>query len=453
MNARQIAATVLKRAQQREAFAAELLDDAFRNLPFGEDSGFRSSDRRLATQLVMGVIRRRATLDAFIAPLLSKPFEQIHPDTLDVLRLGAYQLVFLTQVPPHAAVNETVELLPTNRGSVRNFANAMLRQISEIVRDDYDTEPRTFAVPIDDGRYRLLGAPIFPDPQRAPTEYLAAAFSWPMWLAELWCQRHGFRECLRLGFWFNAPPTMWLRVNSILNTRDRYLAKLRAEEIAADVGEHPHAIQLLEGFSVRSLPGYESGQFAVQDHSSMLVASALNPEPGWNVLDLCAAPGGKTTHLAELMNNRGRIVACDIEAQRLQTVTALCQRLGISIVETALLNETTPAPRGLFDAALVDVPCSNTGVLGRRAEVRWRLQPNEFSHLIRLQMRLLNDALARVKPGGVVVYSTCSIEPDENRGVVNAVLQQNADVLLERDAIAIPGSPSDGGYWARLRKR
>jgi 16S rRNA (cytosine967-C5)-methyltransferase len=187
-----------------------------------------------------------------------------------------------------------------------------------------------------------------------------------------------------------------------------------------------------------------------------------------HVLDLCAAPGGKTTHLAELMDNRGRITACDIDAKRLETVTALCERLRVKGVETVLLKEDGEIPDGpdsrgaqgepvggspsQFDAALVDVPCSNTGVLGRRPEVRWRLKPNEFEHLVRLQTRLLIEAIVRVKPGGAVVYSTCSIEPEENEGVVKAVCRGMRGVVLEAEHHAVPGRPSDGGYWARLRK-
>ena len=184
----------------------------------------------------------------------------------------------------------------------------------------------------------------------------------------------------------------------------------------------------------------------------MLVASALAPQPGWRVLDLCAAPGGKTTHLAELMDNRGSITACDIERRRLDTVTTLCQRLGVKGVETVLLGEHDDPPAGPFDAALVDVPCSNTGVLGRRPEVRWRLRPHEFEHLIRLQTKLLIQAVERVKPGGAVVYSTCSIEPDENEGVVAAVRRAFPGLAVEAEHHARPGRPSDGGYWARLRK-
>lgn len=184
----------------------------------------------------------------------------------------------------------------------------------------------------------------------------------------------------------------------------------------------------------------------------MLVASAVDPQPGNRVLDLCSAPGGKTTHLAELADNRAKIVACDIDQKRLDTVMNLCRRLKVEGVEPVLLTENAEPPAGPFDAAIVDVPCSNTGVLGRRPEVRWRLHPREFDHLIRLQTKLLVQAVERVKPRGVVVYSTCSIEPDENEGVVNAVGRAVPNLVLEAEHHALPGAPSDGGYWARIRK-
>ena len=196
-------------------------------------------------------------------------------------------------------------------------------------------------------------------------------------------------------------------------------------------------MRLEESASIRELPGYAEGWFTVQDQSAMRVASALDPQPGWRVLDLCAAPGGKTTHLAELMRNQGRIVACDVDDDRLKTVTELCGRLGIGIVETRRLRSgdarpTEEPPPGPFDAVLVDVPCSNTGVLGRRPEVRWRLKPGDFVHLVRLQTKLLLWAGERVRPGGVVVYSTCSIEPEENGGVVRACIARAARTLSWR---------------------
>jgi 16S rRNA (cytosine967-C5)-methyltransferase len=414
----------------------------------------------LVTQLVFGVLRRQGTLEALLLPFLNHPLERMHRDTLDVLRLGAFQLAFLTQIPRHAAVNETIELLPTNRGQVRNFANAILRRVSDLVTDEYTDFPGADALPMgiesrgneDGGPFRFLSKPILPDPEREPEAYLAAGFSLPLWLAERWFDRHGFDECVRLGFWFNSPPGMWLRVNALKGNREQYLKLLFERDIRAEANDLPQGLKLLGGANVRELPGYDDGLFSVQDFTAMRAALALAPQPGWKVLDLCAAPGGKTTHLAELMHNSGKIVACDIVPQRLDTVMQLCKRLGITIVEPKLLVDGTDAPEGPFDAVLADVPCSNTGVLARRPEVRWRLQPQEFPHLIELQTRLLHTALDRVKPGGVVLYSTCSIEPEENQGVVRAVLNERRDATCEADHVSIPGRPADGGFWARLRK-
>jgi 16S rRNA (cytosine967-C5)-methyltransferase len=210
-------------------------------------------------------------------------------------------------------------------------------------------------------------------------------------------------------------------------------------------------VRLREHAAVRDIPGYDAGWFSVQDESALRVAQALAPEPGWIILDLCAAPGGKTTHLAELMRDQGSIVACDIDEGRLRTVQTLAGRLGVSCIRTHLLDPRRPVvPSGPFDAALVDVPCSNTGVLGRRPEVRWRLRPEELPYLTRLQGQLLRTALGRVKSGGVVVYSTCSIEPEENRALVQSVLKETR-VRLEAEEESVPGRPADGGYWARLR--
>jgi 16S rRNA (cytosine967-C5)-methyltransferase len=184
----------------------------------------------------------------------------------------------------------------------------------------------------------------------------------------------------------------------------------------------------------------------------MRVGSALAPAPGSRVLDLCAAPGGKTTHLAEFMGNQGEILACDVDAGRLATLREQCRRLGIGIVRTVPLEAEQEPPPGPFDAVLVDVPCSNSGVLGRRPEVRWRLRPGDFRRLVPLQTKLLLWAGERVRPSGTLVYSTCSIEPEENGQVVQAVLQGLPDLVLEAEEQQVPGRPADGGYWARLRR-
>jgi 16S rRNA (cytosine967-C5)-methyltransferase len=446
--ARAVAADVLTAARTANAWAGELADEHLGR------AGLSPQDRRFVTQLVFGVIRRKAALDALVRPFVQRPFHEVEPPLVDVLRLGAFQLAFLTHVPKHAAVHETVSLANhVGRPGATGFINGVLRRVAEAVTDEFVDYAYSDTVPFDDGKYRKLARPLLPDPDRDLPAYLAAGFSWPRWLADRWLARLDRDECFRLGFWFNAPPPLWLRVNRLKLDREAYRLFLAAKGIAAEPGEHPQSLRLLDGASVRELPGYDAGEFAVQDHSAMTVASALDPQSGWAVLDLCAAPGGKTTHLAELMRDRGRVVACDIEPRRLDTVAALARRLGVTIVEPHLVDkESTDPPAGPFDAALVDVPCSNTGVLGRRPEVRWRLRPTEFEDLIRLQTRLLFTALDRVKPGGVVVYSTCSIEPDENEGVVNAVRRGIKGLVVEAEGRAVPGRPADGGYWARLRK-
>ncbi|HEX4611142.1 MAG TPA: transcription antitermination factor NusB [Urbifossiella sp.] len=456
--ARQAAADILHRSTSRDGFVADLIDDQLVRTPLS------AQDRRFVTQLVFGVVRRRATLDALVRPFVKRAPNTVEDRLWDVLHLGAFQLAFLTHVPKHAAVNESVGLA-AHVGSPKatGFLNGVLRRVAELVTDGYTDRPGPAALPFDTHetqgpagrepapRFRVLAQPVLPDPVAAPVDYLAAGFSWPKWLARRWHDRFGAEEAARLGFWFNAPPPLWVRTNKLLTDRETYRLRLAAAMIDAGPGEHPQSLRFAEHHPIRDLPGYADGEFAVQDHSSMLVASAVGPQPGWRILDLCAAPGGKTTHLAELADNRAKIIACDTDPKRLETVMTLCQRLGIKGVETVRLGETDELPPGPFDAALVDVPCSNTGVLGRRPEVRWRLKPNEFEHLIRLQTRLLLQAIGRVRPNGVVVYSTCSIEPDENEGVVAAVRRGVPGLTLEAEHYAVPGRPSDGGYWARLR--
>jgi 16S rRNA (cytosine967-C5)-methyltransferase len=446
-SARSLALQALLQVRHGDSFIQEVLDDLLQRVPLG------AADRRLVTQLAYGVLRRQGTLDALVRLFVTRPPHKVEAWLWDALRLGAYQLALLTHVPAHAALNETVELAAHfGRPGAKGFLNGVLRKVAGLITDDRADGPAADALPLEGGQYRRLARPVLPDPGGAPVEYWSAAFGLPAWLAARWHGRFGWDECLRLGFWFAGPAPLWLRVNPLRTDRAAFLRELAAAGVAAEPGHHPQAVRLASHLPVRDLPGYEQGWFTVQDQSAMKVASALAPEPGWRVLDLCAAPGGKTTHLAELMRDRGRVVACDVDAGRLATVAELAKRLGLSTVETVLLSPEAPA--GPFDAALVDVPCSNTGVLGRRPEVRWRLRPEEFRHLVVLQTRLLLQAADRVRPGGVVVYSTCSIEPEENAGgVVRAVTEHGRGLVLEAEEDQTPGRPADGGYWARLRKK
>ncbi|HWG45619.1 MAG TPA: 16S rRNA (cytosine(967)-C(5))-methyltransferase RsmB [Gemmataceae bacterium] len=451
-NARSLALQILLDCRKHDAFVQEILDRQFAATA-GSRRPLAEADRRLVTQLVYGVLRRRGTLRALLEPLVNRPAHKVESWLWDALALGACQLALLTHIPAHAAVHETVELaVDFGRPGARGFLNGVLRQVAALVTDERMTTAAANALPLEHGAYRRLARPVLPDPATHPLEYVAAAFGLPDWLVRRWLPRYGVEECQRLGFWFAGPAPLMLRCNPLRIEREALLTALREAGHTAEAGEHSQALRLHDAGPIRDLPGYAKGWFSVQDESAMRVATALMPEPGESVLDLCAAPGGKTTHLAELMRNTGRILACDVEDRRLQTVNTLAQRLGLTIIETHRL-QGEEAPPGLFDRVLVDVPCSNTGVLGKRPEARWRLRPDDLRHLVTLQTRLLRLAIKRVRPGGTIVYSTCSIEPEENRQVVEAVLRESPDLRLEADEEATPGQPADGGYWARLQRK
>lgn len=448
-DARSLALQVLLDSALHDGFVQELLERRLADNPLSP------ADRRLATQLACGTLRRAGTLTALLRPLIAREPERVEPWLWDVLRLGACQLALLNQIPRHAALHETVELAARfGRPQAKGFLNGVLRALNRLVTDDMADDPASDTLPSEGGRFRRLTEPALPDPVTYPVGYLADGFGLPVWLAERWAARYSVEECQRLGFWFAGPGPLTLRVNPLRGTRDALLADLTAAGFDASAGDHPQAIRMGEHAAVRGLPGFDEGRFAVQDESAMLAASAMNALPGWRILDLCAAPGGKTTHLAELIGNQGEILACDADAERLTTVTESASRLGLTCIRTQVV-ESEPGrgvPVGPFDAVLADVPCSNTGVLGRRPEARWRLRPGDLRHLTALQARLLAVAAGRVRQGGVIVYSTCSIEPEENGDLVRRVLADRPWLTIEAEADAVPGRPADGGYWARLRR-
>jgi 16S rRNA (cytosine967-C5)-methyltransferase len=446
-NARTLALQVLIDLRHRDAFVQEVLD---RNLASAHLS---PADRRLATQLTYGVLRRRSTLQALVEPFVARPPDKVEPWLWDALRLGAYQIALLDHIPAHAALNETVELAAHFcRPGAKGFLNGVLRAVSRLLTPDRVEAPAADALPLEAGSYRRLARPVLPEPASHRVEYVGIGFGLPVWLVRRWAERYLPDELYRLGFWFAGAAPVTLRVNPLRIARNDYLAACTAAGINAVAGEHPQAVRLDENVPIRDLPGYTEGWFCVQDESAMQVASMLAPERGMSVLDLCAAPGGKATHLAELMQDTGRVIACDSDPKRLATVKGLVSRLELASVETQEVRRTLEdIPGGPFDAVLADVPCSNTGVLGRRPETRDRLRPSDLTELAALQERLLSAAAGRVRPGGAVVYSTCSIEPEENGEVVRRVLATRTNLKLESEVEEVPGRPADGGYRARLR--
>jgi len=447
--ARQLAFTIIREHTESGRFVSRLRDPHF------DRSSLSPGDRRLATEISTGIIRRRATLNCLLRRYVSRPRKQVETDLWLLLQLGAYQLVFLEGIPPHAAVSETVNLAKqVGQPRWSGFLNGVLRALSRDITPDVTESPAGDAVPLTAGRYRRLRKSVFPNPETQPARYFAQAFSFPDWPADRWLPRFGCDELFRIGFWFNERHGLTLRVNRLRTSRDDVLRVLREAGIEAHPGTLDAAVVLSRSARVEELPGFRDGWWTVQDESAIQAGELLAPQPGDTVLDLCAAPGTKATHLAERMQNTGRVLATDVNDERLGRITDNARRLGLTIIEPKLIRpDLSDLPRETFDAVLVDVPCSNTGVLGKRPEARWRLQPDDLQELSGQQMRLLRAACACLKPGGRLVYSTCSIEPEENEGVVTAVLQNRSDLQLEHSQLVLPGRPSDGGFLTRLRVR
>jgi 16S rRNA (cytosine967-C5)-methyltransferase len=450
-SAREAAFAVLSEYKNGGRFVAALLQPLF------ESAALASSDeRRLAVELTNGVVRREATLDAILRPHIQRPRHQVEGELWTLLQLGAYQLVFLDSIPAYAAVNETVALARSlGRERWSGFLNGVLRNVERALTDRFQPQPDTASVPVSEGRYRGLAQGVFADPSVDPINFFAEAFSFPRWLAARWHARFGFDELCRLGFWFDRAPVLSLRVNLLKTSREELIRLLNERGVETQPGALPEAIRLATTARVDTLPGFADGFFSVQDESAMLAVDRLSPRPGEKILDLCAAPGTKTTHLAERMQNSGAIVATDIRADRLTRVAENCARLGISIVQPLLVPENANSPvaslaAGPFDAVLADVPCSNTGVLGKRPEARWRITPAEIEELASRQRSLLESACRRLRSGGRLIYSTCSIEPEENDEVVRDLLQRAPAMSLVNEWREVPGQPGDGGYQALL---
>lgn len=420
---REFAALFLVRQEQPGDFAERRLE---KDAVF---TGLRPSDRRLAQELVLGVLRWRRTLDELIAARTDgRPIPPI-PRTL--LRLGIYQLLWLDRIPDHAAVHDSVELarrlgFPAQAG----FVNAVLRNVIR------DREPT---------RLRL---------EQLQRTDLALGWSLPSWLISRWSTRYGPEELETLCRRVNTPPSLFARVNRLKNSPEALLRRWDSEGVV----HHERSLDWVEPGSVYELSGvaavadlgsFQDGGFYLQDPSTLLAVRELAPCPDESILDLCAAPGGKTLYIADRMANAGRIVAHDTSEGRLALLRENAERLGITCVSAVT---SLPAPVAEFDGVLVDAPCSNTGVLRRRVELRWRLKPDEFQRMAAVQVSLLADAAQRVLPGGRIVYSTCSLEPEENAEVVTQFLTSHPGFTVETQRTLDPVRDGvDGAFVARLR--
>lgn len=400
MSAREVALKALKEIDEKKAYANLVLDGVLRRFPL------EGRDRGLATELVYGVARRQGTLDWALDLTASRPVSQMEPWVRAILREGAYQLMFLDKIPPHAALSEAVELAKQyGHAGTAKFVNAVLRSLQR----------------------KLPDLP-FPAPEQDLIRHLALRHSHPEWMVRLWTERYGPAEAAALMEAMNAVPPLTIRVNRLKGSREQLISLLAREGVTAvPTRWSPEGLTLQQGTgegALDRLAAFRAGWFAVQDESSMLVAPALTPMPGETVLDVAAAPGGKATHLAELMDNRGRVIALDVHPHKLALIRETARRLGAEIV-APVQGDARQVHRLLpdgVDRVLVDAPCSGLGTLGRRPDARWRKQPEDSLSLAQLQLEILDSAAQVLRPGGVLVYSTCTIERRENQGVVAAFL-------------------------------
>jgi 16S rRNA (cytosine967-C5)-methyltransferase len=390
-------------------------------------------DKRLTQELVYGVTRWRAALDWLIARQTGRRTQK--PALANLLRLGLYQMFWLNRIPDHAAVHEAVELArQTGFGPQAGFVNAVLRGYA---REKAAT--------------RQLLADLRQDQP-------ALGYSHPDWLIERWRTHWGEANTRQLLEWNNTPPKTFARVNTLRASAEQLLPVWRDEHVEYDFVrgdwfEEGLIFELKGHPPLASLPSFRKGWFYVQDPSTLLAATMLAPRPGERLLDACAAPGGKTTLIAQLVNNQAQIMAQDTDPRRLLLVRENVERLGVTCVTTSRPSGTPcPELNAPYDGVLVDAPCSNTGVLRRRVELRWRLQLREILRLQAEQTGLLRRVAPMVKPSGRLVYSTCSLEPEENPGVVNRFLNEHPGWQLARTRELLPWREGvDAAYVAVLQ--
>ncbi|MGI6587601.1 MAG: 16S rRNA (cytosine(967)-C(5))-methyltransferase RsmB [Peptococcia bacterium] len=389
-------------------------------------------DRGMITEIVYGTVKYRARLDWIITKMVKK-VEKLKKGPRILLRLSFYQLLFMDKIPPFAVTNEAVKL------AKKYFHSGVASLINGVLRN-YLRNPEKV---------------VLPDAKKNPLEYLEVVYSHPRWMLKRWLERYGWEKTSKLCQYNNVPAELWIRTNTLKCTREELMTRLQKEGcVLLPSLRVPEGILLQSAPPLASLSSFQEGLFTVQDESSMLVAHVLNPRPQQIVLDVCAGPGGKTTHLAQLMNNQGQILACDVHEHRKRLIEENAKRLGIKMIKTRLLDATRIAKElnGQYELVLVDAPCSGLGVLRRRPDARWRKQEKEIKALATLQAQILASVYHLLAPGGRLIYSTCTIEPEENVEVINKFRATHRDIVSFDLTPVIPYRPTSEEEKEELKR-
>ncbi len=402
-NVRDAALSILLAVDKNQAYSNLLLHQTI------EKYKIDAKDRGLLTEMTYGTLQHKLTLDYYLEPFIRG---KVDLWVRWLLRLSLYQMEYLTRIPAHAAVNEAVEIAK-RRGhkGIASMVNGILRSVLR------EGVPSTAAI-------------------QNPVERLAVETSHPQWLVERWVESYGFEETAAMLHENNIPPVQTVRVNITRATVAEVLASLEAEGVKAQQSDMmPECIHLTNGTAARTM-AFKEGLITIQDESSMLPANVLAPQPGMKVLDMCAAPGGKTTHIAEKMANEGSILALDLHPHKLDLIEENTARLGLDIVQTAPVDGRKAADllaKESYDAVLVDAPCSGLGVMRRKPDIKYTKREEDLESLQTIQLAILDNAVQVLKSGGRLVYSTCTVDKRENEGTVEAFISAHPE--MEREEI------------------
>lgn len=444
--ARAICLEILNRIEKNSFHPDQLLSESFKRYRH-----LTAIDRAFLTELTYGVIRWKRRLDWIIQFFSEVPIHKIEIEILNVLRMGLYQILFLSRTPASAAVNESVELAKGFRGrGGGGFVNAILRSILR-KKDEIH----------------------YPDVNRDPVLNLSIIESYPLWLVQRWIREMGFQETLRLCQFNNHLSPLTLRTNTLKISRKALIEKLKEKGLNPSPTHFSEdGIILQDPPPISELPFMREGFFIVQDEASQLVTAILDPKPGEWILDACAAPGAKTTHIAQRMENRGEVFALDIKKNRLALIEENSKRLGIPIIKMIRGDASLPVPLSgeiKFDRILADVPCSGFGTLRKNPDLKWRRTEQDILRLAELQLSILKSLAGYVKRGGILVYSTCTVFREENEDVVEKFLNEHPefrpdriDPILPEECHSLikdgyfktfpPRDEMDGFFVARLTK-
>jgi 16S rRNA (cytosine967-C5)-methyltransferase len=442
---RKLAVDILVRVDIDKAYADILLDQVLQRGTVSD------KDRSLLTEIVYGTLRWRGRIDFYLKQLTRRPLEETDPFIRNLLRITLYQITFLNRIPEYAAVNEAVNLAKAHAGSrVSGFVNGVFRNF-----------------------IRLKKTATPPDPNTCGVAALADYWSHPEWLIKNWIEYLGSNDIAPLLAANNRQAPLVLRVNIIRTDREALLSAFKARGIEAlPTNWSPQGIVLHSQVPIDQLPGHQEGVFQVQGESSQLVAYLLDPQPGENILDACAAPGGKTTHLAELMGDKGQVTAVDRSPRGIEKINQNAFRLGLKSIRTMqadMTKQVAGVEELTYDRILVDAPCSGLGTLRSHPEIKWNRGTGDLTRLRDLQRKILTQAASYLKPDGILVYSTCTLTAVENENTVDEFLGRHGEFVLEDAASYLPDKAkqlvrgkyflalphthdTDGFFAARLRR-